>query len=239
MRSFKPISGSNCAPRLKTFLDLYPDVGVQLTLVDRLVNLVDDGANIAIRVTRELAPGLASRKLCGVRFLLVATPAYLEESGVPATSQALLEHRCCYPNDSQYGERWTLKRGGETVEIDVPARITANNSIATLAFIEAGGGVGLVPDFAATASLEQGAVRQVLPEWEFCTPYAASVHAVYTPGRHLAKKSGCSSITCCWIGPSSSPPDIAGNCWQSVSVAAGRTGPGTCCRSRWDAWLHS
>ncbi len=176
------------APRLKSFLDLYPDVNVQLTLVDRVVNLIDDGVDIAIRVAGELAPGLASRKLCGVRFLLVATPAYLKEFGTPKTPQALLGHKCCYPNDSQYGERWSLSRDGEVVEISVPARITANNSIATLAFIEAGGGIGLVPDFAAAASLAKGSVRQVLPQWEFLTPHIASVHAVYTPSRHVAQK---------------------------------------------------
>jgi DNA-binding transcriptional LysR family regulator len=54
--------------------------------------------------------------------------------------------------------------------------------------VEAGGGIGLVPDFTAKSALNEGRVRQVLPEWELCEPYAGAVHAVYMPGRHLALK---------------------------------------------------
>lgn len=176
------------APRLQAFLDRYPEVSVQLTLVDRVVNLVDDGVDIAIRIASDLAPGLAARKLGEVRFVLVATPAYLQQSGTPSTPQALLAHRCCYPSDSHYGARLSMSRAGETVQLDLPTRITVNNSAATLAFIEAGGGIGLVPDFTAAGSLAKGTVQQVLPEWEFDDPYRASIHAVYTPGRHVAQK---------------------------------------------------
>jgi DNA-binding transcriptional LysR family regulator len=70
----------------------------------------------------------------------------------------------------------------------VPARLTINNSAAILATVEAGGGIGLVPDFTARAALDAQRVRQVLPEWELCEPYAGAVHAVYMPGRHLALK---------------------------------------------------
>jgi DNA-binding transcriptional LysR family regulator len=66
--------------------------------------------------------------------------------------------------------------------------MTINNSAAILAAVEAGGGIGLVPDFAARAALDAGRVIQVLPDWEMGEPYVGSIHVVYVPGRHIALK---------------------------------------------------
>ncbi|MES2069075.1 MAG: LysR family transcriptional regulator [Pseudomonadota bacterium] len=176
------------APKLPQFLDLYPDVDVRLTLVDRTVDLIEEGVDLAIRIARELAPGLAARPLCTMRYVLVASPGYLAKHGAPAMPEALLEHRCIYLGYAAFGDRWTLRRGEASVNISVPARLTINNSAAILAAVEAGGGIGLVPDFTAYTALQERRVQQVLPEWEFCEPYAGAVHAVYVPGRHLALK---------------------------------------------------
>lgn len=176
------------APRLPGFLDAYPEVDVRLTLVDRTVDLAEDGVDLAIRIARELAPGLAARPLCAMRYVLVASPAYLELRGAPATPDELPTHRCCYLGYGSFGADWTLRRGHTVTRIQAPGRITINNSAAIVALAETGGAIGLVPDFAAAAALASGRLRQVLPDWEFDQPYTGSVHAVYTPGRHVALK---------------------------------------------------
>lgn len=176
------------APKLAGFMDAYPEVEVRLTLVDRTVDLIEEGADVAIRIARELAPGVAARPLCAMRYVLVASPAYLAAHPAPATPEALLEHRCSHLGYAPFGDNWTLRRGDAKVAISVPARLTINNSAAILAMVEAGGGIGLVPDFTARAALDAQRVHQVLPEWELCDPYAGAVHAVYMPGRHLALK---------------------------------------------------
>ena len=176
------------APRLPGFLDLYPEVDVRLTLVDRNVDLIEEGVDLAIRIARELAPGLAARPLCTMRYVLVASPDYLARHGAPAAPEALPEHRCSYLGYASFGERWTLQRGDTKASITVPARLTINNSAAILAVVEAGGGIGLVPDFTARAAIDGHRVQQVLPDWDFCDPYTGAVHAVYVPGRHLALK---------------------------------------------------
>ncbi len=176
------------APRLPAFLDLYPEVDVRLTLVDRFVDLVEDGVDLALRIADELAPGLAARPLLPIRYVLVAAPQYLARQGAPLTPDALPGHRCCYLGYARFGERWQLQRGEERVSVSVPSRLTINNSGALLAVVEAGGGIGLVPDFAAQAALAQGRVVQVLPEWTFGAPYAGTAYAVYLPGPHLALK---------------------------------------------------
>jgi DNA-binding transcriptional LysR family regulator len=176
------------APKLPGFLDLYPEVDVRLTLVDRTVDLIEEGADVAIRIARDLAPGLAARPLCAMRYILVASPQYLAAHKAPLTPEALSEHRCSHLGYAPFGDCWTLQRGDTRVSISVPARLTINNSAAILAMVEAGGGIGLVPDFTARAALNEQRVQPVLPEWELCEPYAGAVHAVYMPGRHLALK---------------------------------------------------
>lgn len=176
------------APKLPGFLASYPEVDVQLTLVDRTVDLIDDGVDLAIRIAHELAPGLAARPLCQVRYVLVAAPAYLAQHGMPGAPDALPAHQCIYLGYARFRESWTLHKGTQTASIKVPTRMTINNSAAILAAVEAGGGIGLIPDFAAAAALQAQRVQQVLPEWEFGAPYAGSVHAVYLPGKHLPLK---------------------------------------------------
>ena len=176
------------APKLAGFLDLYPEIDVRLTLVDRTVDLIEEGVDLAIRIARDLAPGLAARALCAMKYVLVASPNYLARHGLPATPEALGGHRCSHLGYGPFGESWTLRRGETSVNVKVPARLTINNSAAILAMVEAGGGIGLVPDFTARAALDAQRVQLVLPEWEFCEPYTGVVHAVYMPGRHLALK---------------------------------------------------
>jgi DNA-binding transcriptional LysR family regulator len=176
------------APRLPRFLELNPEVDVRLTLVDRSVDLIEEGIDLAIRIAGELAPGLAARALCAMRYVLVATSDYLAQRDRPATPQELSGHRCIYLGYAHFGPHWTMRRGERIVAVDVAARMTINNSAAIMAAVEAGGGIGLVPDFTARAALEAGRVEQVLTEWELCEPYVGSIHAVYIPGRHIALK---------------------------------------------------
>ncbi|SHM87618.1 DNA-binding transcriptional regulator, LysR family [Duganella sacchari] len=176
------------APRLPGFLDLHPEVDVRLTLIDRTVDLAEDGVDLAIRIARELAPGLAARPLCAMRYVLVASPAYIRQHGEPAMPGDLPAHRCCYLGYGRFGPDWTLRRGQERAAVTVASRLTINNSAAIVALAETGGAIGLVPDFAAATALAAGRLQQVLPDWEFDEPYTGSVHAVYTPGRHVALK---------------------------------------------------
>ena len=176
------------APRLPGFLAQYPEVDVHLTLVDRTVDLVEEGEDLAIRIARELAPGLAARPLCAMTYVLVASPAYLDAHGAPATPAALAEHRCICLRHSELGGSWSMQRGAEHASVAVQTRVTINNSAAVMAAVEAGGGIGLVSDFAAQAALDSGRVRQVLADWQVGDPHRRMIHAVYVPGRHIALK---------------------------------------------------
>ena len=205
------------APRLPGFLARYPDVSVNLSLVDRTVDLVDEGVDLAIRIARELnplpprstaarvasppggristrggpalKPGLAARTLCPMRYVLVASPAYLAQRGTPGHPADLPGHACIYLGYGAFGDTWTLRQTADTVQVSVGTRAQVNNSAAIMAMVEADGGIGLVPDFSARAALAMGRVVQVLPQWDFAEPYSGAVHAVYMPGPHLPQKT--------------------------------------------------
>jgi len=176
------------APRLPAFLARYPEVEVRLNLVDRTVDLIEEGVDLAIRIASDLAPGLAARPLCAMRYLLVGAPNYLDRHGAPGTPEQLAEHPCIHFGYPPFGSHWTLERGQERRSVQVSAPLVINNSGAILAAVEAGAGIGVVTDFSAAAGLAAGRVRAVLPEWEMGAPYTGSVHAVYMPGPHLALK---------------------------------------------------
>lgn len=176
------------APRLPAFLDRYPEVGVRLTLVDRTVDLIEEGEDLAIRIARELPPGLAARPLCTVRYVLVAATAYLARHGAPASPNDLTKHPCVCLRHAELDQTWQLQRDGDTVSVMVPARLSVNNSAAVMSIVENGGGIGLVTDFAATTALEAGHVQLVLPEWRMADSHTRMAHAVYVPGHYLALK---------------------------------------------------
>ena len=176
------------APKLPGFLALYPEVDIQLTLVDRTVDLIDEGVDLAIRIAQELAPGLAARPLCAMRYILIASPNYINKHGTPRKPEELPEHQCIYLGYARFRENWTLKCGIQQVNIKVPTRMTINNSSAILAAVLADGGIGLVPDFTARNALDQGAAVPVLADWELMAPYTGAAYAVYQPGKHLALK---------------------------------------------------
>ena len=176
------------ATRLGGFLAACPDVTARLALSDRVVDLVEDGFDLALRISDALPPGVAARRLGVFDYALVASPGYLRERGEPSTPQDLLAHACITLGHGAYENAWEMRRDGEVARVEVPTRASINNSAAIVAMLESGAGIGLVPDFAARASLAAGRLRAVLPQWRVANGYGRGVHLIYTPGRFLPLK---------------------------------------------------
>ncbi|WP_323142691.1 LysR family transcriptional regulator [Massilia phyllosphaerae] len=176
------------APLLPSFLTAYPLVDVRLTLIDRNVNLVDDGVDLAIRIARDLAPGLVARPLFPLDYVLVASTAYLAEHGTPIAPSELVAHSCAYLGYGRFGPDLGLIRGAERATVRMASRVTINNSAALVALAEADGGIVLVPNFAAAPALASKRVQRVLADWTCDAPYTGTVYAVYTSGPHVALK---------------------------------------------------
>lgn len=177
------------APRIATFLQRWPDVKVQLTLTDRLVDLVEEGLDVAVRIASSLPPGLVARPLTRASFVLVASPAYLKRHGTPRTPADLAKHACVVLGYGDFTGDLHMSDGRRDARVQVSGPMTANNGSVILTAAEAGLGLGLLPDFTAAGSLEAGTLVRVLPRWQMRGAYADRVvHAVYAPTRHVPPK---------------------------------------------------
>jgi DNA-binding transcriptional LysR family regulator len=176
-------------PRLPAFLDRWPEVQLHVTLTDRMVDLVDEGFDVALRISTALPPGVAARSLLQTSYVLVASPAYLNRNGHPQAPAELAQHDCVLLGYGDFRGDLCLVRGEEEVCVHVQGRLAVNNGAAILGAAEASVGIGLLPDFTAARSLQSGSVKQVLPDWSLRGSYVArNAYAIYAPTQYLPRK---------------------------------------------------
>ena len=172
-------------PALSTFACAFPDISLDVSFSDRVVNLVDEGFDAAVRIGRPDDTTLIARKLCEMRLMLVASGAYLDRRGRPERPEDLAAHDCILDTNFRDPGHWRFRRDGAAVTVPVRGRLSYSNAEACLKTAEAGLGLAYVPDFVAAASVRAGWVRALLGD-NGDEPYG--VFALYPPGRHLAAK---------------------------------------------------
>ena len=172
-------------PLLAGYRQRFPQVELDLALSDRLVDMVEEGYDVAIRITREPSPALIARRLGQARITLCAAPSYLAARGTPRTPQDLEQHDCLGYSYWASGNQWPLQGPGGETRVTVNSILQANNGDVLREAAIAGMGVILQPDFLLEDALADGRLVRVLPEWD--VP-AIGIFAVYTSRSHLAPK---------------------------------------------------
>jgi DNA-binding transcriptional LysR family regulator len=170
------------APILNAFAAAHPQIALEVELTDRLVSLVDEGFDLAVRVGRPADSSLVARRLCEVRIVAVASPGYLDGRGAPEAPADLAQHDCILDTNFRDIRRW---RFGGGVTVPVTGRLTFSDATLCVAAAEAGLGIAYTPDFVAAESLRQGRVLRVLAEHE---DEALGAWAMTPSGRHLPAK---------------------------------------------------
>jgi DNA-binding transcriptional LysR family regulator len=171
------------APIIMRFAAAHPQIALDVQLSDRLVNLVDEGFDLGVRVGRPADSTLVARKLAEARMLVVASPGYLDGRGAPDRPENLAEHDCILDSNFREPRRWPFGGG---VTVPVTGRLMFSDPQLCLAAVETGLGIGYMPDFVAAASLRAG---RVVPVLEGHTDEAFGVWAMTSSGRHLAAKT--------------------------------------------------
>jgi DNA-binding transcriptional LysR family regulator len=183
-----PMSFGVChlGPALPDFLARYPELTVELTLNDRVVDLIEEGFDIAIRIAPLTETSLVARRLAPNRSLLCAAPAYLKARGRPGSVAELSHHACLLYSYQAVGDLWSLKgpEGERRVRVSGPLRV--NNGDAILAAALGGLGIALLPGFICGDDLRAGRLVRILPDWGL-TPQR-DISAVYPAARHLSPK---------------------------------------------------
>ncbi|MEO1093108.1 MAG: LysR family transcriptional regulator [Pseudomonadota bacterium] len=176
---------SHLAPLLPGLLRTYPELQVDLTLNDRIVDLIDEGFDVAIRIGQLRDSSLTARKLGEIALVLVASPGYLEAAPPLGTLHDLGEHSCLVYAYGPLRDEWRLQEGGATRTVRVAGRLRANNGDVLVEAAAAGLGVALSPDFIAAPHLADGRLVRVLPA---VSGARLGVYALYPANRHpLAK----------------------------------------------------
>lgn len=170
------------APSLPTFLKQYPEIRLELDLSDRLVNLAQEGFDLAIRHTDNPPDTYVAWRLCGSKSLLVASQSYLKSHGMPDHPAALADHACVmYLRDRDRTWSFEKVRGrkrSERISVPVQGPLRANNSEVLREAVFGGLGIGLLPDFTAGDAVRRGILQHVLPEWKPVGFFGQHIYAI-------------------------------------------------------------
>ncbi|WP_288386143.1 LysR family transcriptional regulator [uncultured Acinetobacter sp.] len=175
-------------PHMPEFFQRYPKIDVQMLLEDRYVDFIDDGVDLAIRITDHPPGGLMGRRLIEINHLLCATPQYLAEHGTPGQPQDLKQHSCIYLGEQPSDSKWKFQQGSKTITVQVSGRYSANHTGIRLDAALKHIGIASLPYFVARHALQDGRLIQVLPDWYFKTYYSGDAWLLYPPTRHLPPK---------------------------------------------------
>ena len=173
------------APALPEFLARYPDVGIDMTITDRIVDLVEEGYDIAIRIVREPPLNFVARELAPMRRVVCATPEYFARNGVPNTPDDLRQHNCLhYTHFSAQGE-WHFTGPHGDISVPLSGDLRINDDEAFSQAVLGGLGVALLPTFIIGEQIQSGRLQTVLSDY---VPLERRIYAVYMQSIHLPAK---------------------------------------------------
>ncbi len=175
------------APALAAFQRLNPGVRVVLGATDRLVDLVEEGVDLAVRVGRQRDSSLVARKIGTSRRLACASPDYLRSAGRPRIPADLARHNCLLFRDHPGAAAWRFDGADGVSEVRVSGSLVSNDGQALTAAATAGLGIVLAPEWLLGPDLKAGRLRPLLSKHRV-VPDATPLYAVYPHQRHLPGK---------------------------------------------------
>lgn len=183
-----PLGQRHLVPLIVDFTAMYPEIEVILMVEDRLVDLIGEHIDLAIRVSHLEDSTLVARKLADNQRVLVASPAYLARRGTPKTPADLVGHDCAVFNrgGTVYND-WHFSHDGTEIAVRVSGKIQTNNGMALAAAVCAGAGLTALDKLLVMKELATGELVEVMPGY---TPRpGASIYAVYPARDWLALKT--------------------------------------------------
>ncbi len=170
---------------LAEYRSRYPDVLLDLNLNDRMVDLVEEGFDLALRVTHQPGSSPIARRICSIQFMLVASPDYLRRNGYPKTPSELSKHVAITYSYSRLGDGifFDGPNGRETVKL--AASIRSNNTSMAYQAALASIGLAFLPEWLIEDDFTTRRLEVLMPDYTLPT---ASLYAVYTSRRYLSPK---------------------------------------------------
>jgi DNA-binding transcriptional LysR family regulator len=174
------------APVVAEFMARHPDVHVELVLNDRVVDPIEEGFDVTLRIAEESpSTSLIGQQIVPARRVLCASPAYLKQAGEPARPTELREHRCLHYGYLSSGSQWRLLGPDGDRPYAIGCVMWSNNGEVLKHAALHDQGIALLPTFIVGDALQEGQLQTVLAEH---TPPQVSVYALYPRHRHLSAK---------------------------------------------------
>jgi len=167
------------------YLQRHPGVTIELVTSERTVDLIEEGFDLAVRVSKEIAPGLVARRLATVRMAACAAPSYLKKHGIPKSPEDLAAHNCLLYSLARHRSEWRFRRKGAQRTIRVSGTLQSNNGDVLMNAAVEGLGVVYEPTFVAYEALKDKRLVPILADWhgdEF------AMFAVYPTRKFLPPK---------------------------------------------------
>lgn len=176
---------SALTPVVCAFLHQHPRMSVSVLLLDRVVNLVEEGVDLAVRIGTLPDSSLIAKKVGAVRRILVANPDYLARRGVPQAPTDLRLHSIIAFTGLMPNREWRFvnEKGGKSVSL--PPRLEINDAVASIAAAEAGDGITVALSYMVADKIRDGLLVPVLDAY---TPPSVPVHLVYPQNRLISPK---------------------------------------------------
>jgi DNA-binding transcriptional LysR family regulator len=174
------------APALPRFLERYPDIELDITVTDRLIDLVEEGADVAIRTGNLRDSSLVARKICDMHRVICASPAYLKKHGVPKSPQDLLQHNCISISGAPQLRKWPFAHKGVIDTVEVSGNVSANNAETLLQLAATGVGIIRLADVIVADGIRAGWLMPLLSDAHHVEPLPLS--AVYPQGKHKSPR---------------------------------------------------
>ena len=176
------------APLIPAFLARYPEIELQLTLLDRFVDLVEEGYDVALRLTHTPPDQVVAKALMPVRYRLCAAPEAVHGKTIE-TPADLAGLNCLHYGLREFGNEWRFERGDEEARVRVSSNVMVNNSEVVRDLLLAGMGIGLVWNYAVDREIADGRLVPLLPEWTPCGPFGQTAWAIWLQQTHLPLKT--------------------------------------------------
>jgi DNA-binding transcriptional LysR family regulator len=173
------------APAVAEYLNRYPRVNLDMTITDRMVDLVTEGYDVAIRIRREPSLHVVARELAPVRRVVCATPDYFKRRGVPKTPDELAAHNCLHYTHFGTQDEWRFQSARGEIVVPVKGSLRIDDDDTLSQAVLGGLGVAMLPTFIIGPELQAGRLQSVLSEY---VPLERRLYAVHLPSVHLPVK---------------------------------------------------
>jgi DNA-binding transcriptional LysR family regulator len=173
-------------PQLSAFLAEHPDLDVELVLDDRVVDLVNEGIDVALRIGPMPDSNMTARRIAEGRRVVVATPAYLQRHGTPKSPGELINHQVVIYTGGGGDEAWTFRKGAAEVSVALQGRLKVTAAEGLRQAVNCDLGLGVCSEWAFSPELRSGKLVAILEDW---TLPPTNLSAVYPTGRLASTKA--------------------------------------------------